>query len=86
MLAVELLLVIRLDKIMSKRLEHIEAAKAEAIRLGATFELQNGGKHLIGIIHYNGKCRKTSLSASPSRMACYQAKQYVRRIVKEMQE
>lgn len=65
-------------------LEHIEAAKAEAIRLGATFELQKGGKHLIGVIYYNGQHRKTSLSASPSRLACYQAIKYVRRAIQEM--
>ena len=67
-----------------RQLEHIEAAKAEAIRLGATFELKKGGKHLIGIIWYNGKCRKTSLSVSPSRLACYQTVKYVRKAVQEM--
>lgn len=68
------------------KLEHIEAAKAEAIRLGATFELKKGGKHLIGIIRYNGKCRKTSLSVSPSRLACYQTVKYVRKVIQEMKE
>lgn len=69
---------------MSKRLEHIEAAKQEAIRLGARFKLENGGKHFIGVVWFNGKCRKTSLSQSPSRLACYQAIKYVRKLVREM--
>lgn len=69
-----------------KRLEHIEAAKAEAERLGATFELKSGGKHMIGIISINGKCRKTSLSLSPSRLACYQTIKYVRKAIREMQQ
>lgn len=67
-----------------RQLEHIEAAKAEAIRLGATFEVKKGSKHLIGIIWYNGKCRKTSLSVSPSRLACYQTIKYVRKAIQEM--
>ena len=69
-----------------KKLDHVEAAKAEAIRLGATFTVQNGGKHLIGIICYNGKCRKTSLSYSPSRLACFKTVKYVRQLVRAMQD
>ncbi len=70
---------------MVNRLEHIEAAKEECRKLGAVFELQAGGKHLIGVIYFNGQHRKTSLSASPSRLACYQAIKYVRRAIREMQ-
>jgi len=66
--------------------EHIEAAKAEAERLGATLELVSGGKHLKGRIRYNGKCRMTSFSLSPSRLACYQTIKYIRKAVKEMME
>lgn len=64
--------------------EHIEAAKAEAARLGGRLELEKGGKHLIGVIWFNGKHRKTSFSQSPSRLACYQTVKYVRRAIKEM--
>ena len=71
--------------IMAKRLEHIEAAKAEAIKLGAVLELECGGKHIKGVICYNGKRRVTSFSQSPSRLACYQTVRYVRKAVKEMQ-
>ena len=67
-----------------KKLEHVEAAKAEAKRLGATFTIHNGGKHLIGVICINGKCRKTALSYSPSRLACFQTVKYVRHAVKQM--
>ena len=67
-----------------KKMEHIDAAKAEASRLGASFELINGGKHLIGVISFNGQCRKTSFSVSPSRLACYQTVKYVRKLVEEM--
>lgn len=66
--------------------EHIEAARVEAIRLGAAFEIRSGGKHLIGVIWFNGKCRKTSFSQSPSRLACYQTVKYIRRAIKEMTE
>ena len=69
---------------MSRRLEHIDAAKAEAIRLGATLELCHGGKHIKGKIKYNGKCRITSFSKSPSRLACFQTVKNIRDAVKEM--
>jgi hypothetical protein len=51
---------------MAKRLEHVEFARAEAERLGATLELVQRTKHLCGIIHLNGKQRKIFLSISPS--------------------
>lgn len=70
---------------MSRRLEHIEAAREEAIKLGATFKVETGKKHLIGVISINGQSRKTSLSVSPSRLACYQTVKYVRKAIKEMQ-
>jgi hypothetical protein len=70
---------------MPKRLEHIEAAKAEAIRLGATIEIINGGKHYIGVLAYNGKIRKTSLSLSPSdHRVCGKVRQYIRKMIREM--
>lgn len=66
------------------KLEHVEAAKKEAIRLGAILEVEQGGKHLIGIIYFNGQHRKTSFSISPSRLANFQAIKYVRRAVEQM--
>ena len=70
---------------MSKRYpEHIEAGKAEAERLGAKLELKHGKKHMIGTIRFNGKCRKTSFSMSPSGMSCRIVERYIRRAVEEM--
>lgn len=72
---------------MTKRYpEHVEAGKAEAERLGATLEIKKGGKHLIGVIHYNGKCRKTSFSMSPSGMSCRIVERYMRRSIEEMKD
>jgi hypothetical protein len=51
---------------MGKRLEHVEFARAEVERLGATIELQQRSKHICGIISLNGKQRKIFLSVSPS--------------------
>jgi hypothetical protein len=45
--------------------EHVEYAKAEAIRLGATIEIKHRSKHYIGIIRLNGQQRKIFLSVSP---------------------
>lgn len=72
---------------MTKRYpEHIEAGRLEAERLGATLEIKKGGKHLIGVIHYAGKCRKTSFSVTPSGMSCRIVERYIRRAVEEMRE
>lgn len=71
---------------MSKRLEHIEAAKAEAIRLGASIELERCKRHIVGLLKFNGKQRKVFISATPS---CYRAnyniKEDIRKKVREMQ-
>lgn len=71
---------------MSKRLEHVEAAKAEAIRLGASIELERCKRHIVGLLKLNGKQRKVFISLTPS---CYRVKynikEDVRKKVKEMQ-
>lgn len=70
-----------------RRLEHIEAAKAEAIRLGATIEFSQGGKHIHGIIAIDGKQRKIFLSKTTnSSSVCHIVKEDVRRKVKKMRE
>lgn len=71
---------------MTKRLEHIEAAKDECRILGATLNVEQQRKHFIGVIAYNGKTRKTSFSTTPSGMACHTVRRYIRRLVREMQE
>lgn len=69
-----------------RRLEHIEAAKEEAERLGATLDIEYGGKHIIGIIGFNGQHRKTSFSVSPNgRHIAKQTVKYIRQAVEEMQ-
>lgn len=69
---------------MTKKMEHVEAARQEAIRLGATFTLENG-KHLAGIIAINGKSRKAFISRTPSdRLVCHKVKITVRRLIREM--
>lgn len=69
-----------------KRLEHIEAAKDECIRLGATFNLERSKRHFIGIVGYNGKIRKTSLSVSPSdHRVNDKVRQFIRRMIREME-
>lgn len=70
---------------MVKRLEHVEAAKEECRRLGASLEIIQGGRHLIGVVAINGKTRKTSLSISPSdHRVCGKVRQYIRKMVREM--
>lgn len=72
---------------MSRRLEHIEAAKVEAIRLGATIEFIYGGKHIHGIIAIDGRQRKIFLSKTTnSGSVCHVVREDVRRKVKEMRE
>lgn len=70
---------------MVKRLEHVEAAKAEAIRLGANFELDYCTKHIVGIISLNGQQRKIFMSKSTAdKSVCHIVKLDVRKKVKEM--
>lgn len=72
---------------MSRRLEHVEAAKEEAIRLGASFELGDCSRHICGIIAINGKQRKIFLSKTTnSGSVCHVVREDVRRKVKEMRE
>jgi hypothetical protein len=68
-----------------KRMEHIDAARDEALKLGAVLTIEYGKKHIIGVLYFNGNCRKTSFSNSPSRLACYQTIKFIRRMIKEMQ-
>lgn len=47
---------------MSRRHETLDAAKDEAIRLGASFTHDMGKKRFIGVVSLNGKCRKIAIS------------------------
>lgn len=68
-----------------KRLEHVEAAKQEASRWGASLILERSKRHIKGILAINGKQRLIFISATPS---CYRArdniKEDVRKKVREM--
>jgi hypothetical protein len=67
------------------RLNHVVAAQEEAVRLGATFTLENGRHHYIGVIAFNGKVRKTALSRTPSdHRVAHKVKVIVRRYIEEM--
>lgn len=68
-----------------RQLEHIEHAKAEAIRLGATMEIEHRSKHFVGIIKINGQQRKIFFSVTPrDKKVCYVVREDVRKKVKEM--
>lgn len=69
-----------------KKLEHVNAAKDEAQRLGATITFEQGKKHLIGVIALNGKQRKISVSRCDKVAGiCNIVREDVRRKVREMQ-
>ena len=71
---------------MSPRLEHVEATKDEAVKLGAEIELKRRTKHICGIIKLNGKQRKIFLSISTkSGSVCNVVREDVRKKVREMQ-
>ena len=70
---------------MSKRLEHVEEAKREAIRLGATIEMGYTSRHIVGVLAINGKQRKVFLSKTASDYrVCANVREDVRKKVKEM--
>jgi len=69
-----------------KRLEHVEAAKAEAIRLGASFSYSIGRKHIIATICVDNVCRKLSMSKTPSGMCIYHVVDDVRRLIRRIKE
>lgn len=72
---------------MSRRLEHVEAAKEEAQRLGATIEFNKCSKHMCGIIAINGKQRKIFLSLTTAHgSVCHIVKEDVRKKIREMRE
>ena len=67
-----------------KRQEHLEAAKEEAIRLGAELVITGRNGHYMGVIEINGKQRKVTFSSTPNGMCCRSVETYVRRIVREL--
>lgn len=65
---------------MSKRYEHVEAAKEEALKHGASFSWRHDGSKLTGIVSLNGKSRKLFMSVTPSD---HRASQNIRKNVRE---
>lgn len=64
--------------------EHIEAARAEAIRLGAEFEVEQRQRSFVAVIRLNGRQRKIAFSISPSRLAAKKCVADVRRSIREL--
>ena len=70
-----------------KKLEHVQAAAAEANKYGATFDYECGSSKITGYIHLNGKCRKLFMSITPSdHRVCHKVRKNVRDYIKEMQQ
>lgn len=70
---------------MSKRLEHVEAAKEEAARLGVDIELGYCAKHITGTLKINGQQRKVFMSKTTANgSVCHIVRMDVRRKVQEM--
>ena len=72
---------------MCRRLDHHEAAKDEAAKLGASIIIKRGGKHYCAVISINGKQRKVFLSGSPrDKKVSHVVREDVRRKIEEMRE
>src|SRR3954471_10172386 len=51
---------------MSKRLEHVEGARDESHKFGASFDYEVRCKNIVGVICLNGQSRKLFMSITPS--------------------
>ncbi len=70
---------------MPSRLDHVEAAADEAIKLGATFDYEMKSKNVVAIIGYKGKTRKVFMSCNHhSSSSNYNVRRDVRRQVEGM--
>lgn len=70
---------------MTRRLDHVEAAAAEAHKYGASFDYELRGSNIVGFITLNGKQRKLFMSATPSdHRAALNIKKNVRGYIREM--
>lgn len=64
---------------------NIEIARLEAIKHGASFSVEAGKNHSIGVISYNGQIRKTSISGNTKDQNIeFIIKKFVRRAIREM--
>jgi hypothetical protein len=70
---------------MAKRIDHVEAAREECFKYGATFSFSRGKKNIVGIISLNGKTRKLFMSITPSDWRVFEKiRKNVRDYIKEM--
>ena len=70
---------------MSRRFAHVEAARNEAERLGASFRWVHDGGKITGYIELNGKSRKLFMSVTPSDVrVAKNIQKNVRDYIKEM--
>ena len=71
---------------MTKRYEHVEAAKEEALKHGASFRWGHSGSKITRYVELNGKCRKLFMSVTPSdRRASQNIRKNVREYIRELQ-
>lgn len=71
---------------MSRRYLHVEAAREEALKHGASFSWSHTGSKLTGVIELNGKSRKLFMSVTPSdHRASQNIRKNVREYIREMQ-
>lgn len=71
---------------MSRNNPNVEVAREEATKLGAQFSTELSRRnHTIGIICYNGKMRKTSISNNvKDQNIQHIVRKFVRRAIEEM--
>lgn len=70
---------------MAKHLDHVEAARDEAYKHGASFDYEVRSKNIVGFICLNGKSRKLFMSVTPSDWRVHEKiKKNVRDYIKEM--
>lgn len=70
---------------MTKRYQHVEAAKEEALKHGASFSWKHDGSKLTGYISLNGKSRKLFMSVTPSdHRAADNIRKNVREYIREL--
>lgn len=70
---------------MSRNNPNVEAAKSEAVKLGAQFYTEEGKHHTIGVICYNGQKRKTPISDNhKDQNIQFIVKKFVRRAIRGM--
>jgi hypothetical protein len=70
-----------------KRLAHVEAAKEEAQKYGASYKIEKLTKHICLVLSLNNKCRKVFLSLTPrDNKVCHVVREDVRKKIKEMVE